>query len=111
MLLTMAIVSGGALAAVFFASSAQPADADPACSPDPFTLAAIIQAATVGLAAWTQEMLRRSGEVTGFVGEFVIKMLARLQQKTVLERTEWTNDLKKKQWFKWRIRRGFWLIV
>ena len=59
--------------------------------------------------AW--QLVCRSGEVTGFVGEFVIKMLARLQQKTVLERTEWTDDLKKKQWVKWRIRRGFWLIV
>ena len=55
-LLTMKIVSGGALAAVFFASSAQAADADPACTPDPFTLEAIVRAATVGIAAWTKQV-------------------------------------------------------
>ena len=59
-LLTMKIVSGGALAAVFFASSAQAADADPECTPDPFTLEAIVRAATVGIAAWTKQVRRSS---------------------------------------------------
>ena len=59
-LLTMKIASGGALAAVFFASSAKAADVDPACAPDPFTLAAIVQAATVGIAAWTKQVRRSS---------------------------------------------------
>ena len=59
-LLTMKIASGGALAAVFFASSAQAADADPACTPDPFTLEAIVRAATVGIAAWTKEVRHSS---------------------------------------------------
>ena len=54
-LLAMKILGGGAMAAVFFASSAQAADADPECTPDPFTLAAIVQTATVGLVARTQE--------------------------------------------------------
>ena len=97
-LLAMKIVSGGALAAVFFSGSAQAADADPACTPDLFTLAAIVQTATVSL-------------VTALVGDFVIVTLALLQRKTVLERIEWSEESKKKQRFKWRIRRGFWLIV
>ena len=59
-LLTMKIASGGALAAVFFASTAQAADADPECTPDPFTLAAIVRAATVGIAAWTKQVRRSS---------------------------------------------------
>ena len=59
-LLTMKIVSGEALAAVFFASGAQAADADPACTPDPFTLGAIVQAATVGIVAWTEQVRGRS---------------------------------------------------
>ena len=44
--------------------------------------------------------------MTGLAGDLVIVLLAMLQRKTVLERSEWTEDSKKKQRFKWRIRRG-----
>ena len=43
-------------------------------------------------------------EVTALLGDMFIFFLALIQRKNVLEREEWTPELKEQQWRRWRIR-------
>ena len=43
-------------------------------------------------------------EVTALLEDMFIFFLALIQRKNVVERDEWTPELKERQWLRWRIR-------
>lgn len=95
--IVMKVIGAGALGALFFSSSSPTPDSDPECTPpkDPFEN--LVQTATVGF-------------VTALLEDMFIFFLALIQRKNVVERDEWTPELKERQWLRWRIRTGFfWL--
>ncbi|CAE7461738.1 atad1, partial [Symbiodinium pilosum] len=97
-LLFMKLVSAAAANAVFFRTTAQPADADPRCSKPQDLLSRIVQAFTVGV-------------VTAVMGDVLIALLLILQRRSVVERDEWTPARVARQRNWWFCRRCFFWAI
>ena len=97
-LLFLKVTSAATLSAVFFSSSSPSPDSDPECLPPTDPVAKAVQSLTVGL-------------ITALLSDVVVSILFSMQLKKVVWSTEWTEEKKRRQHFRWNMwTASFWLI-